>query len=91
MDESRTGHGTVQPPMAGRAVAHRSVATNYWKKQFPDAPLITAYWGWEKIANWVTPDYFPLFPSDDQFTKLVARDAPWALTPFRGHPATTGP
>jgi len=32
--------------MARRAVAHRSVATD-WKKQFPDAPLITAYWGWE--------------------------------------------
>jgi hypothetical protein len=43
----------------------------YWKKRFPDAPLITAYWGWEKIGNWVTPDYFPLFPSDEQFTRLA--------------------
>ena len=46
--------------------------TEYWKKQFPEMPLITAYWGWEKIAGWVTPDYFPLFPSDEQFTRLVA-------------------
>ena len=35
------------------------------------APLITAYWGWEKIGNWVTPDYFPVYPSDEQFTQLV--------------------
>lgn len=47
--------------------------TDYWKKRFPEAPLITAYWGWEKIASWVTPDYFPVFPSDEQFRKLVAR------------------
>jgi len=46
---------------------------DYWKKNFPDAPLITAYWGWEKVGNWVTPDYFPVFPSDEQFTNLVAR------------------
>jgi len=47
--------------------------TDYWKKSFPGAPLITAYWGWEKIGSWVAPDYFPLFPSDEQFTSLVAR------------------
>jgi hypothetical protein len=47
--------------------------TDYWKKQFPDAPLITAYWGWEKVAGWVTPDYFPLFPSDEQFTRLATQ------------------
>lgn len=47
--------------------------TEYWRKRFPSAPLITAYWGWERIGNWVTPDYFPLFPGDGQFTQLVAR------------------
>jgi hypothetical protein len=47
--------------------------TEYWKKQFPEMPLITAYWGWEKRGSWVTPDYFPLFPSDEQFTQLVAK------------------
>ena len=46
--------------------------TEYWKKNFPAVPLITAYWGWEKHAGWVTPDYFPLFPSDEKFTQLVA-------------------
>lgn len=56
--------------------------TNYWQKQFPSAPLITAYWGWEKIASWVTPDYFPVFPSDDQFTALVARTRPLGAHAF---------
>ncbi|MCX7010787.1 MAG: DUF6259 domain-containing protein, partial [Kiritimatiellaeota bacterium] len=44
----------------------------YWQKKFPAAPLIMAFWGWEKVGNWVTPDYFPIFPSDEQFTQLVA-------------------
>ncbi|MBM4048431.1 MAG: hypothetical protein FJ279_25285, partial [Planctomycetes bacterium] len=46
--------------------------TEYWRKHFPDTPLITAYWGWEKVATWVTPDYFPVYPSDEQFKALVA-------------------
>ena len=56
----------AQPELIERWMA------DYWKKDFPAAPLITAYWGWEKVGNWVTPDYFPLFPSDAQFTNLVA-------------------
>jgi hypothetical protein len=46
--------------------------TEYWQKHFPHVPLITAYWGWEKRGSWVTPDYFPLYPTDEQFTRLVA-------------------
>ena len=45
----------------------------YWQKHFPAAPLIMAFWGWEKLGSWVTPDYFPVYPSDEQFTQLVAR------------------
>ncbi len=45
----------------------------FYRKQFPGVPLITAFWGWEKHANWVTPDYFPVFPSDEEFTQLVTR------------------
>ncbi len=44
-----------------------------WLKRFPRMPLITAYWGWEKRGGWVTPDYFPLFPSDEQFARLVEK------------------
>lgn len=44
----------------------------YWLKRFrPRTPLIVAYWGWEKVESWVTPDYFPLFPSDEVFTRLA--------------------
>lgn len=45
----------------------------YWKRHFSAAvPLIIAYWGWEKVDTWITPDYFPVFPSDDEFRRLVA-------------------
>ncbi len=47
--------------------------TEYWKKHFSDVPLITAYWGWEKHGSWVTPDYFPLYPSDKAFKNLVEK------------------
>lgn len=44
----------------------------YWLKRFPsNTPLIVAYWGWEKVESWVTPDYFPVFPSDEAFTALA--------------------
>lgn len=43
-----------------------------WRRSFPaDTPLLIAYWGWEKIDYWITPDYFPLFPSDEQFRRLA--------------------
>ena len=45
--------------------------TGYWKENFPRIPLIVAYWGWEKVETWVTPDYFPCFPSDEEFRRLV--------------------
>ena len=47
--------------------------TEHWQKHFPKMPLLTAYWGWEKRGDWVTPDYFPVYPTDEQFTALVAR------------------
>lgn len=44
----------------------------YWRGNFPKGtPLIIAYWGWEKVATWVTPDYFPVFPSDEKFQELA--------------------
>jgi hypothetical protein len=47
----------------------------YWLKRFPRrTPLIVAYWGWEKVASWVTPDYFPCFPSDEVFMRLARMD-----------------
>lgn len=45
---------------------------NHWKKSYPDTALAGAVWGWEKIDTWTTPDYFPLYPSDETFAKIVA-------------------
>ena len=45
---------------------------DYWQKEFPArSPLITAYWGWEHVGKWVGPQYFPAYPSDKQFQRLV--------------------
>ncbi|MEN6496212.1 MAG: DUF6259 domain-containing protein [Thermoguttaceae bacterium] len=44
----------------------------YWQGNVPaKPPLIIAYWGWEKVATWITPDYFPFFPSDETFLELA--------------------
>ncbi|NUP98990.1 MAG: hypothetical protein HUU35_03935 [Armatimonadetes bacterium] len=44
---------------------------DYWKPHFgPDTPLVAAFWGWEKVDTWVTPDYFPVYPSDEAFVAL---------------------
>lgn len=42
-----------------------------WPEYAQGVPLVIAYWGWEKHGSWVTPDYFPVFPSDEQFARLV--------------------
>ena len=56
---------------------------DYWQKLYPKAPLVTAFWGWERHGYWVS-DYFPVYPSDEAFAALVrdlrAADAhafPW--------------
>lgn len=51
----------------------------YWAKFFPKAPLLAAVWGWEKVDTWITPDYFPVFPDDATFRKILAA--------FRAHDA----
>ena len=56
----------------GTPEAIESWLKQYWKEEFPArVPLVIAYWGWEKVATWVTPDYFPVYPSDEQFRSLV--------------------
>jgi hypothetical protein len=48
----------------------------YWRRFFQEGlPLIVAYWGWEKVSSWVTPDYFPVYPSDEEFRRLTAATA----------------
>lgn len=43
----------------------------YWLKHFPDVPVIVALWGWEGIATWVSPEYFPAHPSEDGLRQYV--------------------
>lgn len=46
--------------------------TDYWRAEFgTQIPLIIAYWGWEKVDSWITPEYFPVYPSDEQFRRLT--------------------
>ncbi|MCC7492653.1 MAG: hypothetical protein IT204_09915 [Fimbriimonadaceae bacterium] len=45
---------------------------DYWTPRFPQVPLICAIWGWEKVDTWITPDYFPCYPDDATFAKVVA-------------------
>ncbi len=44
--------------------------TSYWKKEFPQMPLLVALWGWEKVDTWITPNYFPVYPDEAQFSKM---------------------
>ena len=48
----------------------RAWMKDYWRKFFMQAPLVTAFWGWEKHGCWIS-DYFPVYPSDEQFAALV--------------------
>jgi len=61
----------------------RAWTENHWLKNFPKAPLVMAYWGWEHRATWCS-DYFPCVPTDEAFTALnnhlMTRDVhafPW--------------
>jgi hypothetical protein len=44
----------------------------YWDPFFSDIPLAVTFWGWEKHGSWVAPDYFPPYPSAEDFAKVVA-------------------
>jgi hypothetical protein len=44
---------------------------DYWRPRFPGVPLIVAFWGWEKVDSWISPDYFPPFPSEQDLARCV--------------------
>ncbi len=56
--------------MIGNPDSIRAWMKDYWKKYYPEAPLIMAYWGWERHGCWVS-DYFPVYPSNEEFAALV--------------------
>ncbi len=43
----------------------------YWDPHFAGLPLVVTFWGWEKRATWVSPDYFPPYPSAEGFAQMV--------------------
>ena len=55
--------------------------SDYWRKQFPETPLVVALWGWEQVGSWVSPKYFPPYPSEAGFSRVVK-----AATSAGGHP-----
>ncbi|NLS93147.1 MAG: hypothetical protein GXX96_13405 [Planctomycetaceae bacterium] len=53
----------------------------YWQEHFPDVPLIVALWGWERFSSWISPQYFPPYPSEDGLRQRVK-----AIRDAGGHP-----
>lgn len=53
----------------------------YWRAQFGDTPLIVALWGWEHVGSWVSPEYFPPYPSEAGFARAIR-----AIRGNGGHP-----
>ena len=54
---------------------------NYWREHFPDVPLIVAFWGWEQASSWISPNYFPPYPSEEGLRQRVE-----AVREAGGHP-----
>jgi hypothetical protein len=54
---------------------------DYWQEHFPDVPLIVALWGWERFSSWISPQYFPPYPSEDGLRQRVN-----AIRAAGGHP-----
>jgi len=44
---------------------------DYYQARFPQGPLIVAFWGWERVAPWISPKYFPPHPSEEGLRKCV--------------------
>ena len=45
----------------------------YWNKYFSPATPVVSLYGWEKVWYWVSPKYFPFYPSDGEFHQLVEK------------------
>ncbi|NQT15037.1 MAG: hypothetical protein HQ582_19935, partial [Planctomycetes bacterium] len=43
----------------------------YWARHFKGVPLIVTFWGWEGVATWIPPQYFPPYPSEDGLRRCV--------------------
>ena len=43
----------------------------YWTKKFPGAPLLSILIGWEHHGDWITTEYFPVYPSEEKFAEMM--------------------
>jgi len=43
----------------------------YWTKKFPDTPLVCILIGWEHHGDWITTEYFPVYPSEEAFAEMM--------------------
>ena len=44
---------------------------NYWTKNFPGVPLLATMEGWEHHGDWITTEYFPMYPSEEKFAEIM--------------------
>ncbi len=65
----------------GRPERIEAWLADYWRARFAGAPLIVAFWGWERVAPWIPPDYFPPYPSEEGLARCVR-----AARAAGGHP-----
>ena len=49
----------------------RAWLRNTWRKEYLGVPFIATFWGFEQRGMWVS-DYFPAYPSDEEFMRLTA-------------------
>ena len=43
----------------------------WWSKRFPGAPLVATMEGWEHHGDWITTEYFPMYPSEEKFAEML--------------------
>ena len=45
--------------------------TDYWQKKFPNTPFLAILIGWEHHGDWITTEYFPVYPSEERFAEMT--------------------
>ena len=45
----------------------------YWNKHFAPLPPLATFFGFERVGDWVSPKYFPFYPSDEAFQDAARR------------------
>ena len=43
----------------------------YWKQKFAGVPMVAILEGWEHHGDWITTEYFPIYPSEEKFAEIA--------------------